>query len=72
MIGIINQDGKRVAHRKLDCDLHEVVEFLEPWTRRGQTIVWFVLVLTFEWRGAKNRPCRASCGLNIRVPSITR
>ena len=30
MIGIMNQDGKRVAHRKVDCDLNEVVEFLEP------------------------------------------
>ena len=30
MIGIVNQDGKRVAHRKVDCDLKQVVEFLKP------------------------------------------
>jgi len=30
MIGVINQDGKRVAHRKLDCDLKQVTRFLEP------------------------------------------
>jgi len=30
MIGVINQDGKRVAHRKLGCDLGEVVGFLKP------------------------------------------
>src|SRR5262249_53115956 len=30
MIGVINQDGKRVVHRKLDCDLKQVTEFLQP------------------------------------------
>jgi transposase len=28
-IGLVNQDGKRVAHRKLDCDLNQVVDFLK-------------------------------------------
>lgn len=30
VIGVINQDGERVAHRKLDCDLKQVMEFLQP------------------------------------------
>ena len=33
MIGVINQDGKRVVHRKLDCDLSQVVGFLKPSSR---------------------------------------
>src|SRR5437667_10684731 len=30
MIGIINQDGKRVAHRKLESNLKQVTGFLAP------------------------------------------
>jgi transposase len=30
VIGVINQDGKRVTHRKLGCDLKEVESFLQP------------------------------------------
>ena len=28
MFGVVNQDGQRVAHRKLDCDLQDVLRFL--------------------------------------------
>ena len=38
MIGVINQDGERVAHRKLDCDLKQVVEFLAPLKPRLQSM----------------------------------
>jgi len=30
VIGVINLEGKRVAHRKLECDLKQVVQFLKP------------------------------------------
>ena len=30
MIGIMDQTGRRLKHQKLDCDLKQVVEFLEP------------------------------------------
>ena len=30
VIGVINQDGKRIAHRKLDCELEQVMEFFKP------------------------------------------
>jgi transposase len=30
VIGVVNQDGKRVAHQKLDCEIKPVVEFLKP------------------------------------------
>ena len=46
MIGIINQDGKRVAYRKLDCDLNEVVGFLEPFKPQLQSMA---VESTFNW-----------------------
>jgi len=46
MIGIINQDGKRVAHRKLDCNLNEVVGFLEPFKPQLQSMA---VESTFNW-----------------------
>jgi len=46
MIGIINQDGKRVAHRKLDCDLKQVTEFLEPLKPQLQSMA---VESTFNW-----------------------
>ena len=30
VIALINETGQRLKHRKLDCDLKQVVEFLEP------------------------------------------
>jgi transposase len=46
MIGVINQDGKRVAHRKLDCDLKQVTEFLEPLKPQLQSMA---VESTFNW-----------------------
>jgi transposase len=46
IIGIINQDGKRVAHRKLDCDLKQVVEFLEPLKAQLKSMA---VESTFNW-----------------------
>jgi transposase len=46
MIGVINQDGKRVAHRKLDCDLKEVTQFLEPLKPQLQSMA---VESTFNW-----------------------
>jgi transposase len=46
MIGIINQDGKRIAHRKLECDLNEVIEFLEPLKPQLQSMA---VESTFNW-----------------------
>jgi transposase len=30
LIGVIDQDGKRLAHRKVDCNLAQVIGFLKP------------------------------------------
>src|SRR3974377_2352535 len=46
MIGVINQDGKRVAHRKGDCDLGEVMEFLKPLKAQLQSMA---VESTFNW-----------------------
>ena len=46
MIGVINQDGKRVAHQKLDCDLKEVVQFLKPLKPQLQSMA---VESTFNW-----------------------
>lgn len=46
MIGITNQDGKRLVHRKLDCDLAEVLKFLEPFKPQLQSMA---VESTFNW-----------------------
>jgi transposase len=46
VIGVINQDGKRVMHRKLDCELKQVVDFLKPLTPQLQSMA---VESTFNW-----------------------
>src|SRR5512146_2718505 len=46
VIGVINQDGKRIAHRKLDCDLEQVLTFLKPMKARLQSMA---VESTFNW-----------------------
>ena len=46
MIGVINQEGKRIMHRKLDCDLKQVIEFLEPMKGQLQSMA---VESTFNW-----------------------
>jgi transposase len=45
-IGLVNQDGKRVAHRKLDCDLNQVVDFLKPHKSQLESMA---VESTFNW-----------------------
>jgi transposase len=50
VIGIMDMDGKRVAHQKLECRLSEVVKFLTPYKKRLEqvgvesTYNWYWLV----------------------------
>ena len=46
MIGVINQDGKRVAHGKVDCSLKEVIHFLQPFKSQLQSMA---VESTFNW-----------------------
>ena len=46
VIGVINQDGKRLMHRKLDCELKQVEEFLRPLKTQLQSMA---VESTFNW-----------------------
>src|ERR1022692_4133570 len=46
VIGVINQNGKRPEHRKLDCDLKQVVAFFKPLKSPFQSLA---VESTFNW-----------------------
>ena len=46
VIGVMNQNGKRVAHRKVECDLKQVTEFLAPLKPQLQSMA---VESTFNW-----------------------
>lgn len=46
MIGVINQDGKRMMHRKLECDLKQVTDFLAPLKPQ---LLSMAVESTFNW-----------------------
>jgi len=46
MIGVMNQEGKRVAHRKVECNLRHVTEFLAPFKTQMQSMA---VESTFNW-----------------------
>ena len=46
IIGIMNQEGKRVAHRTLACQLDEVVDFLKPYRSQLESMA---VESTFNW-----------------------
>jgi transposase len=46
VIGIVNQDGERIKHQKLECDLLRVDEFLSPFKKRLKSIA---VESTYNW-----------------------
>ena len=46
VVGIVDQDGKRVGQKKLPCDLKEVVKFLGPFKRRLEQVA---VESTYNW-----------------------
>jgi transposase len=46
LIGVINQDGKRLAHRKVECNLAQVITFLKPLKAQLQSMA---VESTFNW-----------------------
>ena len=46
MIGIVDQDGKRLKHQKLDCDLLQVIRFLKPFKPRFKSLA---VESTYNW-----------------------
>jgi transposase len=57
MIGIVDEEGKRIGHKKVDCNLSEVAAFLEPYKKRlakvavESTYNWYWLVDGLEALG---------------------
>lgn len=46
VIGLMDMDGKRVAHQKVECRLSEVVKFLVPYKKRLEQIA---VESTYNW-----------------------
>src|SRR5215210_3025687 len=46
VIGIMDSDGKRVAHQKLECRISEVVKFLTPYKKRLDQVA---VESTYNW-----------------------
>jgi transposase len=46
MIGMVDQDGRRLKHQKLACELDEVVKFLRPYKSRLRSVA---VESTFNW-----------------------
>jgi transposase len=46
VIGVINQDGKHIGHRKVECNLEEVTKFLKPLKAQMQSMA---VESTFNW-----------------------
>lgn len=46
MIGLVDQDGRRLKHQKLDCELKQVDGFLKPFKRRLKSIA---VESTYNW-----------------------
>ena len=38
VIGLVDMDGKRVAHQKVECKLSQVLKFLAPYKKRLEQI----------------------------------
>ncbi len=57
VIGVMNRDGERITHCKLDCDLEQVTKFLKPLRGRLQSMAvestynWYWLVDGLRARG---------------------
>src|SRR5437879_3223634 len=46
VIGLMDMDGKRVAHQKVECRLSEVVRFLAPYKKRLEQVA---VESTYNW-----------------------
>ena len=46
MIAIVDQDGRRLKHKKVECSLAQVVEFLAPMKRRLKSVA---VESTYNW-----------------------
>jgi transposase len=66
VIGVINQDGKRVAQRKVDCELKQVIEFLRPLKPQLQSAA---VESTFNWYWLVDGLRRAGYPIDLANPA---
>ncbi|HEX9047233.1 MAG TPA: IS110 family transposase [Verrucomicrobiae bacterium] len=66
MIAIINQDGKLVAHRKVECDLKQVCAFLKPFKPQLQSMA---VESTFNWYWLVDGLRRQGYGIDLANPA---
>ena len=48
MVGLVDQEGRGLAHQKLECDLKKIVEFLNPFKERLESVA---VESTYNWIG---------------------
>ena len=46
MVGLVDQEGRRLAHQKLECDLEPIVKFLKPYKKRLESVA---VESTYNW-----------------------
>jgi len=46
MVGIVDMEGKRIVHQKLECDLSKVAQFLKPYKKRLEKVA---VESTYNW-----------------------
>jgi hypothetical protein len=61
-----NQNGKRVAHRKLECDLKQVTQFLKPLKPQLQSMA---VESTFNWYWLVDRLRSADYPIDLANPA---
>jgi len=46
MVGLLAEDGRRLGHQKLQCDLKQIVQFLDPYKDRLESVA---VESTYNW-----------------------
>ena len=49
VIGLMDMDGKRVAHQKVECKLSQVLKFLAPWCNTTASNTQTIPTMRFSW-----------------------
>ena len=83
VIGVINQDGKRIRHQKLDCSSKCVEQFLKPFKKRLESMAvestynWYWLVdglraRVIAWTWPTRRRLRSIAASSTRTTNTMR
>src|SRR5687767_5970896 len=66
VIGIVDSAGQRVGHRKLDCELKAVLEFLSPYRERLEKVA---VESTYNWYWLVDGLCAAHYSVALANPA---